>query len=158
MEHVNAHPPPTHKRWSEFDIHGLPKSIKGSGCTPRFPQPLAAPTSSLLPPKLQAWCHYYPFFITTRPIIMFSKVTLVFIAIGALSVNALVVPVARSPVPESECESPRSFSTIPYRDLTFVGLEKVFARGDWEKNVKKLTGRSPESESSDHSLPYSITI
>ena len=46
-----AHSPPTQNRWrgvvcsrrlggSELDVHGLPTSIKGSSCSPSFPQPL----------------------------------------------------------------------------------------------------------------------
>ena len=40
---------------------------------------------------------------------MFSKTALIFLALGALSVSAMTVPVAREPVPEPECEFPRSF-------------------------------------------------
>ena len=49
---------------------------------------------------------------------MFPKAVLTTLFIGALSVNALTVPVARSPAPEPECEFPRSFSTTSYHDLT----------------------------------------
>ena len=49
---------------------------------------------------------------------MFIKAALAFLAIGALSANALTVPVARSPAPEPDCESPRSFSITSYHDLT----------------------------------------
>ena len=40
--------------------------------------------------------------------------------IGAISVNALAIPVARSPAPELEREPPRLFSTVSYHDLTSV--------------------------------------
>ena len=50
---------------------------------------------------------------------MFSKLTLISLVVGALSVNALVVPVARSPSPEPQGESPLSSSTIFYRGLIF---------------------------------------
>jgi len=49
-----------------------------------------------------------------HPIIMFSKAVLIFLAIGALSVNALTAPVARSPALELESEFPRSFSITRY--------------------------------------------
>jgi len=51
---------------------------------------------------------------------MIFKTVLTFLAVGALSVNALTVPVARSPAPEPECEFSRSFSTTSYRNLTLV--------------------------------------
>ena len=51
---------------------------------------------------------------------MFFRAALAFLAIGALSVNAFTVPVARSPVPEPECEFPRSFSITSYHDLTLA--------------------------------------
>ena len=42
---------------------------------------------------------------------MLFKAALTLLAVGALSVSALTVPVARSPVPEPECEFPdRSLS------------------------------------------------
>ena len=65
-----------------------------------------SPSSSLPHPKLLAWCRCSPFFLTTLHIIMFSKTTLIFLIVGALSVSALTVPVARSPAPEPECEFP----------------------------------------------------
>ena len=49
---------------------------------------------------------------------MFPKAVLTALFIGALSVNALTVPVARSPAPEPECEFSRSFSITSYHDLT----------------------------------------
>jgi len=88
------------------------------------PQPLCSPpTSSPLPPKFQAWCRCYLFFLTTPPIIMFSKAVLIFLAIGALSVNALTAPVARSPVPEpAQGEFPRSFFITRYHNLTLASF------------------------------------
>ena len=41
---------------------------------------------------------------------MFPQTALTFLAVGALSVSALTVPVARSPAPEPKCEFPESFS------------------------------------------------
>jgi len=84
----------------------------------------------LLLPKLQAWCRcYLLFFLTTLHIIMFLKTVLTFLAIGALSVNALTAPVARSPTPEPECEFPRSFSITSYHDLTLVLFNSPRTRG-----------------------------
>ena len=40
---------------------------------------------------------------------MFLKTALTFLLVGVLSVNALTVPVARSPAPEPACEFPRPF-------------------------------------------------
>ena len=40
---------------------------------------------------------------------MFPKASLTLLAIGALYVNALTVPVARSPAPEPDCEFPDRF-------------------------------------------------
>ena len=51
---------------------------------------------------------------------MFSKATLISLVVGALYVNALAVPVARSPIPESECKFPGSFHAILYHRLTFA--------------------------------------
>ena len=56
---------------------------------------------------------------------MFSKVALISLIIGALSVNALVLPVARSPAPEPKCELPLSFSVTSDRDLTFVPFDRL---------------------------------
>jgi len=56
---------------------------------------------------------------------MFSKLTLISLVVGALSVNALVVPVARSPSPEPQGESPLSSSTIFYRGLIFPPSQPV---------------------------------
>jgi len=53
---------------------------------------------------------------------MFSKAVFIFLAIGALSVNALATPVARSPVPEPACEFPGSFSITRYHNLTLVSF------------------------------------
>lgn len=73
----------------------------------------------LLYPQTQAWCRRY-LFLTTPPIIMFSKATLISLALGALYVNAMTVPVAREPTPELDCEFPRSLLTISYLHLTFA--------------------------------------
>ena len=55
---------------------------------------------------------------------MFSKLVLTSLAVGALSVNALVIPPSvKSSVASglgSVGELPRSFSALPYRDLTLV--------------------------------------
>ena len=59
---------------------------------------------------------------------MFLKATLTFLAVGALSVNALTVPVARSPAPEPECELTRSFTVISYNDLTLISFNSPGTR------------------------------
>ena len=54
---------------------------------------------------------------------MFPKLILTSLAIGALSVNALAIPIApRSPLGFGPFgrELPRSFSALRYRDLTFL--------------------------------------
>ena len=61
-----------------------------------------SPVLFFLSLKLQAWCRYYLFFLTTLLIIMFSKAALTSIVFGALYVNALAVPVAREAAPEPE--------------------------------------------------------
>jgi len=63
---------------------------------------------------------------------MFPKAILIFLAIGALSVNALTTPVARSPAPELERELLRSSSTVSHYDLTSPVLE---ARQDPRKDI-----------------------
>ena len=60
---------------------------------------------------------------------MFLKAALTFLAVGALSVNALTAPVARSPAPEPECEFPWSFSATSYYDLTLVSFNSSRTRG-----------------------------
>ena len=60
---------------------------------------------------------------------MFPNAALAFLVLGALSVNAFSVPVARSPIPEPECGSPQSFSIISYHDLTLVSLNSPRTRG-----------------------------
>jgi len=59
---------------------------------------------------------------------MFLKATLTFLAVGALSVNALAVPVARSPALEPEGEFPRLFSITSYHDLTLVSFNSPRTR------------------------------
>ena len=56
------------------------------------------------------------------------KATLTFLVLGALSVNALAVLVARSPAPEPEREFSRSLST--HRGLTFVSFSFVTMEPD----------------------------
>ena len=104
-------------------------SIKRSRCTPRFLQPLCVSPQSSSPPISQAWCHCYPFFPTTFTLIMFPKVALIALVVGAISVNALATPVARSPAPEPECEFPQSFSTMPHLDLTCISSNSPRTRG-----------------------------
>jgi len=71
---------------------------------------------------------------------MFSKVIFASIAIGALSVNAFATPVARSPGPEPQRESPQSFSTTPYHDLTFVSFDRNWPGTLKLRNLKLQTG------------------
>ena len=47
--------------------------------------------------------------------------------IGGLSVNALTVPVARAPEPESEL--PRLFSAVYYHNLTSIPFDSFGAMG-----------------------------
>jgi len=49
---------------------------------------------------------------------MFPKAAFAALVIGALSVNAFAVPVARSPTPVPECKFLRPPSAISYHDLT----------------------------------------
>ena len=80
----------------EIDVRGLPKPIKWSRQSPWFPRPLCShhqfsptsQTSGLVP-------------LLSLTFTMFSKAIFTSIAIGALSVSALV---ARSPGPEPERE------------------------------------------------------
>ena len=51
--------------------------------------------------RFQAWCHCHPFILAALSIIMFSKILLVSLALGVLSVNALVF--TREP---AECKFP----------------------------------------------------
>ena len=60
---------------------------------------------------------------------MFLKSALTFFVLAALSVNALTVPVARSPGPEPESEFPPTFSIISYHDLTWFPFNSPRARG-----------------------------
>ena len=121
--------------WPTFSctLNGSRKCIKARCSLPLFLSRCAAhPSSSHLPLNLQAWCRCYLFFLTTASITMFSKVLLTSLIIGALSVDALIVPVAREPSPpgthgthstpdklkpnpkrEPECELSR-FPTLPY--------------------------------------------
>ena len=61
---------------------------------------------------------------SSRHSTMFPKVAFAFLVIGVLSVGALTIPVARSPAPEPECESPWSFSITSYHDLTLLSLRE----------------------------------
>jgi len=60
---------------------------------------------------------------------MFPKAALTFLAIGALYVNALAVPVARSPAPEPDCGFSRSFSTTFHRDSDLYLLQQLRRNG-----------------------------
>jgi len=60
---------------------------------------------------------------------MFLKTVLTFLAVGALFVNAMTVPVARSPAPEPECELPQLFPITSYHDLTLISFNDSRARG-----------------------------
>ena len=112
-----VHSTPTHKHKRRVR-DGFPKIYKGRGVFPGFLSRCAAhPSSSLILPTPQAWCHCYLFFLTTLPTIMFFKVILTFLAVGALSVNALSIPVARSPAPEPDCEFPRWSLAVSCPDL-----------------------------------------
>ena len=107
----------------EPGVDGSQNIYKGRSVLPGFLSRCAAHPSSLLPPKLQAWCRRYLSFLTTFRIIMFSKTALTSVILGALYVNALSVPVAREPVPEPACEFPRPFPTTFYHDLTLVSFD-----------------------------------
>ena len=145
----------------EPDIDGSRNIYEGRGVLPGFLSRCAAhPSSLLLPPKPQAWCHRYPSFLTTFQIIMFFKPTLISIILGALCVNALSVPVAREPAPEPECESPRLFPAISHRDLTpgFLQMPEfptTYSRVRPGPRFKNLT---PESFRSCWLLPRSSPL
>ena len=95
---------PTISRGSERDTDGFQEVHKTVEARSLVPQvPCSSPQFFFPTPKLQAWCRCYLFFLTTH-IDMFSKAALTFLVVGALSVNALSVPVARSPAPGPECE------------------------------------------------------
>jgi len=95
----------------------------GDGLSGSFSRCAARP-SPFLHPKPQARCRYCLFFLTTLHIIMFSKVTLIIsLVVSALSVNALIVPVARSPSPEPQGKFLQSFSSLS--DIIFVSLRQV---------------------------------
>ena len=109
--------PLTHKRGKSLTSTGSKNIQKDRGVFPGLLSRCAAhPSSSLLPHKLRARCHRYLFYLTTLPIIMFSKTALASLALGVLCINALAVPVAREPAPEPECEFPGL--SRPYR-ITF---------------------------------------
>jgi len=121
MRSAPVHPARTVSGGLELDTDGFPR-------TPNKRVEVHSPVSSvysspsLLHPKLQAWCRCYLFFLTTLHTIMFFKATLAFLVVGALSVNALTVPVARSPAPEPECEFPQLLSITYYYGLTWSPL------------------------------------
>jgi len=71
---------------------------------------------------------------------MFPKTALTFLVVGALSVNALTVLVARSPAPEPDCEFPPSFPITSYSDLTIV----------------PSTAQEPEAWMLKRNLPYDL--
>ena len=91
-----------------LDIDGLPEIYKMVEVyhPDRLSRCAAHPSSSLLPPKPQAWSRCHLFFLTTLPITMFFKVVFISFVVGAHSVNALTTPVARSLATEPECEFP----------------------------------------------------
>ena len=60
---------------------------------------------------------------------MFLKAVLTFLVAGALSINALIIPVARSPAPELECEYCWLFSIAPYHDPTLISFNSPRTRG-----------------------------
>ena len=128
-----VHSPPAHKQrvgnWQHSrvaPVGGLQKTYKRVGVHSRVSSAAVQLSPVLpLPTNPQARCRYYLFFLTTHLIVMFPKATLTFLVIGALSVNALAVPVAHSPSPEPECEFPRSFSTMLYSSLTFISFSFV---------------------------------
>ena len=74
---------------------------------------------------------------------MFSKAALTFLVVGALSVNALTVPLARSPAPEPDCELPWLFSITPYHDLTLVSFDS--ARNRCLDAQARYTNLDPEA-------------
>lgn len=55
---------------------------------------------------------------------MFSKFTLISLVVGALSVNALTIPVARSPSPEPQGKFPQSSSDVRH-NLIFASFTSV---------------------------------
>jgi len=72
---------------------------------------------------------------------MLFKTVLTSLLIGAISVNALSGPIARSPVPEQECESPRLFSTISYHGLTFIPINSPTTRGPPDRDLERESER-----------------
>jgi len=66
---------------------------------------------------------------------MFSKAALTFLVVGALSVNALTIPVARSPAPEPECEFPQSFPITSYHDLTSPSTAQELKAGMLKRDL-----------------------
>ena len=76
---------------------------------------------------------------------MFLKTALTFLVVGVFSVNALTVPVPRSPAPEPEGEFTRSLSTISYHGLTFVPstAQQLEARLFWDRDLELLPRGPP---------------
>jgi len=56
------------------------------------------------------------------------QLALIALVAGAISVNALATPAARSPPPEPKCEFPQSLSTMPCHDLIFVSSNSPTTR------------------------------
>jgi len=91
---------------------------------------------------------------------MFPKAALTLLAVGTLSVNALSVPVARSPAPEPECKLPRLFSTISHHTLTFTSSDSRTSRGpdvllgtrsfEWSVRARTI----PDGEPDPHQRTY----
>ena len=65
---------------------------------------------------------------------MFPKTVLTFLVIGALSVNALTVPIARSPAPEPECEFPIVLLTLYI--ITTQHSSPSIALSQWGRDIE----------------------
>ena len=127
---LGPHSPPAVRGGSELDTDGFPEVYKRVEA--HFLVSSAA--VQLTPALLSYFPNFRPgaaviFPPTTVHIVMFLSTALTFLAVGALSANALTVPVARSPAPEPECEFPRSSSITSYHDLTFVSFSRPSTRG-----------------------------
>ena len=118
---ASVHPPLSIGGGSSLTPTVFRKSIKWLRCPPLFPQPLCSSPQFSSPTSKTSGL--VPLLSVLRHTIMFPKAALTFLVVGALSVNALTIPVVqRSPAPEPECEFTLSFSTTSYHDLTFVSI------------------------------------
>ena len=113
MHSAPVHSPLTISGGSEFDTNGSSETC-GVSYLPNF-RPGAIVQ--------------YLFFLTTHHIVMFRKAALIFLVVGALSVNDLIVPVVRSPAPEPGCRFPLSFSIVSYHDLALVSFNSPRTQG-----------------------------